>query len=82
MKAMKTMKAMKAMKAMTKGALADAVASECELKKGQVVKVLDAIAGVAAAEVKKTGIFTIPGVARILGLFKEVFHLLFVPQTS
>ena len=46
-------------------ALADALAKATELKKSQVSSVLSHLATVAAAEVKKAGVFTIPGVARI-----------------
>merc|ERR1712206_7725 len=60
-----SMKAMKAGKAMTKGALADALASGSDLKKSQCAKLLDTLATVATAEVKKAGIFTIPGLCRI-----------------
>merc|ERR1712182_120342 len=73
-----TMKAMKAMKAvmkaamkarqagskMTKSGLAEALAGD-ELKKSQVTKVLDTLTGVASAELKKSGVFTLPGVCRI-----------------
>merc|ERR1711878_220538 len=52
-------------KAMTKGALADALATSAELKKSVVTKLLGTLADVGAAEVKKTGVFTIPGLARI-----------------
>merc|ERR1712007_230431 len=52
-------------KAMTKGALADALATECELKKTVCSKMLDTIASVATAEVKKTGVFTLPGLCRL-----------------
>eukprot|EP00418_Pyrodinium_bahamense_P076475 CAMPEP_0179053874 /NCGR_PEP_ID=MMETSP0796-20121207/22497_1 /TAXON_ID=73915 /ORGANISM="Pyrodinium bahamense, Strain pbaha01" /LENGTH=125 /DNA_ID=CAMNT_0020750483 /DNA_START=87 /DNA_END=461 /DNA_ORIENTATION=- len=62
-------KAMKgaAMKAavMTKGALADAMASECELKKSVVLKLLAHLAEIATGEVKKSGVFTLPGLVRI-----------------
>merc|ERR1712203_445987 len=51
--------------AMSKGALADGLATKCELKKSQASKVLDALAEVAAAELKKTGVFTIPGCCRV-----------------
>merc|ERR1711924_131954 len=71
MKAMKVMKkkaAMKAMKAMKKksvralpkGGIADALAAATSLKKSECSKVLDALAGVATAEVAK-GKFTIQG---------------------
>mmetsp|Transcript_40618 Transcript_40618/g.120448 ORF Transcript_40618/g.120448 Transcript_40618/m.120448 type:complete len:113 (-) Transcript_40618:180-518(-) len=54
-----------AVKAMTKGALAAALAEETELKRSQCMKVLAALAGVAAKEVKKTGLLTVPGVCKI-----------------
>eukprot|EP00418_Pyrodinium_bahamense_P081157 CAMPEP_0179073014 /NCGR_PEP_ID=MMETSP0796-20121207/32351_1 /TAXON_ID=73915 /ORGANISM="Pyrodinium bahamense, Strain pbaha01" /LENGTH=61 /DNA_ID=CAMNT_0020770191 /DNA_START=12 /DNA_END=193 /DNA_ORIENTATION=- len=50
---------------MTKGALADAIASECELKKGVVMKLLANLAEIATSEVKKSGVFTLPGLVRI-----------------
>ena len=52
-------------KAMTKGAIADALAEKCELKKSVATKVINSLAEVATAEVKKAGIFTIPGLCRI-----------------
>merc|ERR1712150_466028 len=51
--------------AMTKGALANAIATACEIKKSAASKALNAIAEVGTAEVKKSGVFTIPGLARI-----------------
>merc|ERR1712154_590820 len=51
--------------AMTKGALAESLANTHELKKGVVSKLLGSLAEVGAAEVKKSGVFTIPGLARI-----------------
>merc|ERR1712100_847159 len=70
MKAMKTMKAMKAMKAgsgkaMTKGALTAAIAEEHELKPKVCREVLDSFVAIAAAEVKKNGIFNVPNLFRI-----------------
>merc|ERR1712099_176655 len=56
---------MKTGKPMTKGALADALAIGTEIKKSQCAKVLNTLAKVATAEVKKTGVFTIPGLCRI-----------------
>merc|ERR1712043_95194 len=50
--------------AMTKGALADALTTD-DLKKKHVVKVLAALAEIGTAEVKKSGIFVIPGLCRI-----------------
>ena len=62
---MAPMKATKAaVKSLTKGGIAEAVASETELKKSEVTKVLNSLANVAAAEVKK-GKFVIPGVCMI-----------------
>lgn len=57
----------KAMKTavMTKGALADAVATKCEMKKKDVLKALASIAEIATGEVKKAGVFTLPGLCRI-----------------
>merc|ERR1712242_117678 len=63
---MAPMKAMKAgSKAMTKGAIADAVATQCELKKSVAAKVINTLAEIGTAEVKKAGIFTLPGPCRI-----------------
>merc|ERR1712048_1507348 len=64
-KAMKA-KAMKAgAKAMSEGGIADALATACELKRAQVTKVLDTLAEVATTNVKKAGVFTIPGLCRL-----------------
>merc|ERR1719245_1319767 len=52
-------------KPMTKGALADALATGTEVKKSQCTKVLNSLVAVATTEVKKTGVFTIPGFCRI-----------------
>merc|ERR1711908_240748 len=62
MKAMKTMKAMKAgsSKAMTKGGLTAAIAEEHQLKQKVCREVLDSFVTIAAAEVKKNGIFNVP----------------------
>ena len=63
---MAPMKAIKAGgKAMTKGALADAVATKCELKKSVAAKVINELADIATSEVKKAGVFTVPGLCRI-----------------
>ena len=56
---------MKKATAMTKGAVAEALATKCELKKSVATKVKASLAEVATAEVKKTGIFTIPGLCRL-----------------
>mmetsp|Transcript_8057 Transcript_8057/g.13971 ORF Transcript_8057/g.13971 Transcript_8057/m.13971 type:complete len:108 (+) Transcript_8057:61-384(+) len=52
-------------KAMTKGAIADSLAEKCELKKTVASKVMNTLAEIATAEVKKAGIFTLPGLCRI-----------------
>merc|ERR1712190_647347 len=59
----KTMKA--GAKAMTKGAIAVALATSCELKKSVCAKVLDSLAEVATTNVKKAGVFAIPGLCRL-----------------
>merc|ERR1711920_987079 len=58
-KAMKAMKAMKGMKA------AAALSTESEMKKKDVVAILDGLASVATKEVKKTGKVTIPGLCMV-----------------
>ena len=63
---MKTMKAMKTgAKAMSKGALTTTLATEHEMKPKQVKGLIDSLVTLGTAEVKKTGIFTIPGLCRI-----------------
>merc|ERR1719384_586911 len=52
-------------KPMTKGALAESLAAGTEIKKSQCAKLLNTLAETAAAEVKKAGVFTIPGLCRI-----------------
>merc|ERR1711933_606835 len=65
----KAMKAMRAMKAggaaMSKGALAEALATQMDLKKSVCGKVIGSLAEIGAGEVKSTGIFTLPGLCRI-----------------
>jgi nucleoid DNA-binding protein len=62
---MASMKSMKvAWKSLSKGSIAEAIAAETELKKGEVTKVLNSLAAVAAKEMKK-GKFVIPGVCMI-----------------
>merc|ERR1712203_675008 len=66
MKAMGAMKGSKAVvKSMPKSAIAAAIAEEHELKKGVCAKIIDSLATLASAEVKKTGKFVIPGVAML-----------------
>merc|ERR1712144_77808 len=64
MKAMKAMKA-GASKAMTKGALLKMIATENEMKTKDCSNILNSLVTVATKEVKKTGVFTIPGICRI-----------------
>merc|ERR1712014_311253 len=60
------MKSMKAgAKAMTKGALLKAIATEHGLKTKACSNVLNSLATMGATEVKKAGVFTVPGVCRI-----------------
>merc|ERR1711959_846743 len=60
---MKGMK--KGVKAMPKSAIADALGTACEKKRSEMSKALEALADLAAKEVKGTGKFTIPGVCII-----------------
>ena len=60
----KAMKA-KAGKVMTKGALVKTLAEQHELKTKVCSGLLESLATLATTEVKKNGIFTIPGLARI-----------------
>merc|ERR1712032_1027922 len=52
-------------RAMSKGGIAKALASGCELKKSVCSKALDVLACVATQEVKKTGKFTLPGLCML-----------------
>merc|ERR1712061_718715 len=52
-------------KPLTKSAIAEALATESELKKSLCSKILNTLAEVAAKEVKGTGAFTIPGLCKI-----------------
>ena len=52
--------AVAAVKAMAKSAIADNITTSDDLKKSQVSKILDALAGVATEQVVKVGKFTIP----------------------
>merc|ERR1712232_784402 len=58
-------KAMKAGKVMTKGALVKAIAEQHEMKTKVCSGLLESLATIATAEVKKNGIFTLPGLCRI-----------------
>ena len=66
----KTNKPMKATtktaaRAMTKGNLAKALSTGLELKQKVCSNLLNSLADVASKEVKKTGIFAIPGLCRL-----------------
>ncbi len=69
MKTMKAIKAGKAMKAgskvMTKGALVRTLAEQHEMKAKVCSGIFEGLGTLATTEVKKTGIFTIPGLCRI-----------------
>merc|ERR1712151_1005963 len=52
-------------KPLTKGAIAKAVAEECELKASMAGKMIASIAAIGTKEVQKNGIFTFPGLCRI-----------------
>merc|ERR1711972_620078 len=58
-------KAMKAAKAMSKGAVMGAIAEEHGLKRGDCSKMMSSLVDIATKEVKKTGVFAIPGLCRI-----------------
>merc|ERR1712226_1560789 len=61
------MKSMKAggKKAMSKGAMTKTLATEHELKQKTCSEVINSLVAIATAEVKKSGVFTIPGVCRL-----------------
>merc|ERR1711930_4737 len=52
-------------KVLSKGGLAEAIATETELKKKECMKVLDSLATVATKQVKSAGKVTIPGLCMI-----------------
>merc|ERR1719463_955442 len=63
---MKAMKAMKSgAKAMTKGSLVRGIAEEHGLKTKEVNQVFESLAELGTKEVKKNGIFCVPGLCRI-----------------
>ena len=61
---MKSMKA-GAKKAMSKGALTKALATEHGLKQKACSELINSVVAIATQEVKKTGVFTIPGICRL-----------------
>merc|ERR1712072_318662 len=54
-----------AAKAMSKGAFLKAIADEHGLKTKECAQVFNSLVDIATKEVKKTGVFTIPGLCRI-----------------
>merc|ERR1711924_469196 len=52
-------------KAMSKGALAKALATEHGLKQKACAEVINSVVAIATQEVKKTGVFTVPGLCRL-----------------
>merc|ERR1711941_139120 len=50
---------------MTKGAIAEALATSCELKKSVCSKIMDSLSEIATQEVTKTGLFSLPGLCRL-----------------
>merc|ERR1719490_307113 len=71
MKSMKAMRPMKGAKSIGKGAIADQLATSCELKKSDCSKVLSALAEVAGKQVKSAGKFVIPGVCMVKTRLKK-----------
>merc|ERR1719426_194896 len=61
------MKSMKAggKKAMTKGAMTKALATEHGLKQKACSEVINSVVAIATQEVKKNGVFTVPGLCRL-----------------
>merc|ERR1712224_282784 len=52
-------------KAMTKGAMTKALATEHGLKQKACSEVISSLVAIATQEVKKTGVFTVPGLCRL-----------------
>merc|ERR1711953_1387377 len=65
------MGAMKGVKSIPKTEIAEKIAGETGLTKPECSKLLDALAGISAKEVKKTGKFTIPGVCMVKTKMKK-----------
>merc|ERR1712224_375380 len=61
------MRSMKAggKKAMSKGAMTKSLATEHSLKQKVCSEVINSLVAIATQEVKKTGVFTIPGLCRL-----------------
>merc|ERR1711881_551871 len=64
-KAMKNVMKASTTNKLTKGAMVKDIAAEHELKTMDVNQIFDSLAAIATKEVKKTGVFTIPGLCRI-----------------
>merc|ERR1712096_179134 len=62
---MKARRAMKGAKAMSKGTIIKTIAEEHGLKTKQCSGVLNSLAALGTQQVKKAGVFAIPGVCRI-----------------
>merc|ERR1739847_245417 len=66
---MAPMKAIKAMKGgakpMTKSGLAEALATETEIKRSECMKIVNSLAGIAAEQVKSAGKFVLPGICMV-----------------
>merc|ERR1712046_506502 len=52
-------------KAMSKGAMTKTLATQHELKQKACSEVINSLVAIATAEVKKNGVFTIPGLCRL-----------------
>merc|ERR1712224_998656 len=50
---------------MSKGALTGSIAEACEIKKAEAKKMLETLASIATAEVKKNAVFKIPGLVTL-----------------
>merc|ERR1719510_1248979 len=66
----KPVKPRKAGALLTKGGMAKTVAEECEISNVVAGKIIDSLAGLATAEVKKVGKFTFPGLCMIKTRYK------------
>merc|ERR1719394_570933 len=52
-------------KALSKGAISKEIATKHELKVGACSKIINSLVTIATNEVKKNGVFTIPGLCRL-----------------
>src|SRR3990170_3426433 len=51
---------------MTKSAMLSALADKCSLTKKQAGEIMDVLVNMALTEVKKSGVFVIPGIGRLV----------------